>query len=355
MPLVPSPPQPSGVPWPTAEWPEGDPPPTVADQLGQLVDAMFTDVERYETTYAVLVAHHGRIVAERYGGELEHWDRPNEPVHRDTTLLSWSKAKSVLHAAVGMLVAEGRLDPDAPADVPAWQGDADPRRAITLEHLLTMRDGLRWAEDYVDAGVSDVIEMLFGSGTADVAAFAESRSLAHPPGEVFNYSSGTTNIVSAIASRALGGDPGVVATFLQERLFAPIGMRSAEARSDDAGTFVGSSYVYATARDFARFGTLYLRDGVWDGERILPEGWVDHGRAARPGSVDPETGNLYGGHWWVVGDDLGSYWANGYQGQSTLVCPGLDLVAVRMGRTDAANYPHLKAWRAAVVDAFRSA
>jgi CubicO group peptidase (beta-lactamase class C family) len=129
-------------------------------------------------------------------------------------------------------------------------------------------------------------------------------------------------------------------------------MRSATIRCDDAGTFIGSSFVYATASDFARFGLLYLRDGVWDGARILPPGWVDHGRRAR--SRDPVDGRLHGAHWWVTGDDLGSFWASGYEGQSVLVCPALDAVVVRLGRSTAAAASPLFDWRRRVVDALRT-
>ena len=177
-----------------------------------------------------------------------------------------------------------------------------------------MRDGLDFAEDYVDAGVSDVIEMLFGDGKDDVAAYAEARPARHPPDTHFNYSSGTSNIVSAIAARAVGGGAALV-DLLRQRVFDPIGVTSADPRLDAAGTFIASSYVYATARDFARFGLLYLRDGIWDGHRVLPGGWVDHARRQR--SVD-EEGIGYGAHWWVVDDDMGSFRASGYEGQSIL-------------------------------------
>jgi CubicO group peptidase (beta-lactamase class C family) len=351
--LVPLPPQPDGVPWPTDEWPSGEPPQPAAPALGRLVAAMFDDDRRFGTTYAVVVAHRGRVVAERYGGSIEHWDQQAEAVGPETLLLSWSKAKSVLHALVGILVGEGRLQLDQPAPVPAWAAADDPRRRITVEQLLAMRDGLAWAEDYVDGERPDVIDMLFGSGAGDVAAYAEARPPTREAGAVFNYSSGTSNILSGVVARTVGTGSAYL-DFIRDRLFDAIGMRSAEARLDDAGTFVASSYVYATARDFARFGYLYLRDGLWESQRVLPEGWVDHGRAPRPGSADPESGNLYGAHWWVVGDDVGSFWANGYEGQSTLVCPGLDLVVVRLGRSAAEQYPALKQWRADVVDAFRS-
>jgi CubicO group peptidase (beta-lactamase class C family) len=251
---------------------------------------------------------------------------------------------------VGVLVGEQKLDLAAPASVPAWRVDPnDPRASITLDHLLAMRDGLAFNEDYVDAGVSDVIEMLFGEGKDDVAAYAEARPALHPADTRFNYSSGTSNIVSAIAARAVGGGPALV-DLLRQRIFDPIGITSADPRLDPAGNFIASSYVYATARDFARFGLLYLRDGMWDGARLLPVGWVDHGRRQR--SVD-DDGSGYGAHWWVVDDDMGSFRASGYEGQSILVCPGLDLLAVRLGYSTAEMYTALKEWRARIVDSFR--
>jgi CubicO group peptidase (beta-lactamase class C family) len=348
-PLVPLPPQPDGVPWPTDEWPLGAAP----AGLDGLLDELTGDTERYGTSYAVAVVHRGRLLAERYGGELEHWDRPFEPVVASTRLLSWSMAKSILHAAVGMMVGEGRLAVDARAPVPEWDDPADARHGITLEHLLDMRDGLAWAEVYEADGRSDVVEMLFGSGQADMAAFAARSPVAHPPDTVFNYSSGTSNIVSGIVAREVGaGEP--YERFLRERLFAPLGMRSAKARFDDAGVFIGSSMVYATAQDFLRFGLLYLRDGVWEGRRLLPEGWVDHGRRIR--SYDPPEDRWYGAHWWSVGDDLGTFWASGYEGQSIMCCPPLDLLAVRLGKSAGDDHTAtLAAWRAALVDAFRSA
>jgi CubicO group peptidase (beta-lactamase class C family) len=349
--VVPLPPQPDGVPWPTDAWPTADPPAAVAGRLSTLLDEITTDTVRFGTTHAVAVVQGGRLLAERYGGELEHWDRPHEPVGAATRLLSWSMAKSVLHAAVGTLVDEGRLTPEAAAPVPEWADPADPRHAITLDHLLTMRDGLDFAEDYEDFERSDVIRMLFGDAQADMAHFAADHAPAHPPGTVFNYSSGSSNIVSGIVAREVG--PGAAyERFLRERLFGPIGMRSAHARCDEAGTFVGSSFLYATAQDYLRFGLLYLRDGVWDGRQLLPEGWVDHGRRAR--SHDAEGERWHGAHWWAVGDDLGTFGANGYEGQSLMICPPLDLMVVRLGKSpDDTHDPELRAWRTRVVEAFR--
>ncbi|HZA87688.1 MAG TPA: serine hydrolase [Acidimicrobiales bacterium] len=349
--LVALPSQPPGVAWPIDEWPTAEPPAAIAGRLWSLLDEITADVDRYGTTFAVAVVRRGELIAEHYGGELEHWDRPNEPVGPDTRLLSWSMAKSVLHAAVGLLVAHGRLAVDAPAPVPEWADPTDPRHAITLDDLLTMRDGLDFAEDYEDADVSDVIEMLFGSGRHDMAHHAADRPLAHPPGTFFNYSSGSSNIVSGIVAREVG--PGEsYARFLDTRLFAPIGMRSPQAGFDDAGTFVGSSFLYATAPDYLRFGLLHLRDGVWDGTRLLPEGWVDYARRAT--SYDAEGERWFGAHWWTVGDDLGTFGANGYEGQSLMLCPTLDLIVVRLGRSAEEHHdPNLRGWRAAIVDAFR--
>ena len=345
--LVPLEPQPAGLAWPAADWETG-PLPSGVD-LDPLLDEAFDPDGELRETQAVVVICGGRLVAERYGGSLPSFDQPPAPVERDTRLLSWSMAKSMLHAVVGMLVGEGRLELDAPAPVPAWADD--DRRAITLEHLLTMRDGLDFVEDYVDDRVSDVIDMLFASGQHDVAAYARSKPAAAPPGARFSYSSGTSNVLSGIVAGVVGpGD--AYRRFLEERLFGAIGM-PADAGFDDAGTWVASTFVHATARDFARFGYLYLRDGVWDGRRLLPEGWVDHGR--RPRSVDPEDGELYGAHWWARAGDPATFYAAGYEGQSITISPELDLVVVRLGKTPKERAEPLRAWRWRVLDAFRAA
>jgi CubicO group peptidase (beta-lactamase class C family) len=344
--LHPLPGHPEGVPWPTEEWPAGDLP--EGGRLNELLDHALDDDGPLAVTYAVVVVHRGRLVAERYHGALEHFDRPPDPVTVATPLLSWSMAKSMLHAVVGLLVGDGRLDLDAPAAVPEWSAPDDLRHAITLRQLLAMRDGLDFVEDYVDDRISDVITMLFGEGQADMAHFAADRPLAAAPGTRFNYSSGTSNVISGIVARLLGpGEP--YAKFLHQRLFGPIGMTSAVPEFDEAGTWVGSSYVRTTARDFAKFGLLYLRDGRWDGQQLLPEGWVDYARTIV--SDDPEDGP-YGAHWWgVAGDQRGTWRASGYEGQSITLCPDLDLVVVRLGKTDISHGPDLVAWRAAMVEA----
>jgi CubicO group peptidase (beta-lactamase class C family) len=321
------PPQPEDVAWPTSDWPLGAPP------------AGFREPESPELgkTHALAVIWRGRLVHERYGPE-------HGP---DSTLISWSVAKSFLHALVGVLVRDGRLDPAARADVPQWQTRGDSRAAITLDQLLRMSSGLFWREDYVDSQRSDVIEMLFGEGRDDVAEFAAHFPLAHRPGSAWCYSSGTSNLVSAIAGRAIraGGDDPL--EFLRRELFAPLGMRSATARSDAAGTWIGSSFVFATARDFARFGLLYLRGGVWEGKRILPEGWADHARSVTPGSAGE-----YGAHWWLPAMGEGMFSANGYQGQYVFVAPARDVVAVRLGESTAEQQPLVREWLAELVARF---
>jgi CubicO group peptidase (beta-lactamase class C family) len=350
VPWHPLPAQSVDVPWPGQDWPGGE----VASgvELDALMAAAFDPGGPLHQTYAVVIVQRGRLVFERYDGLLPQWDKPGKPVVADTPLLCWSMAKSMLHAVVGMLVAEGRLALDEPAPVPTWDHPGDPRRAITLQHLLDMRDGLDFTEDYEDAEASDVMQMLFGDGKADMAAFAADRPLAAAPGIRFNYSSGTSNVISGIVARELGpGQP--YRRFLADRLFGPIGMASATTTFDDAGTWVAASYAYATARDFARFGLLYLRDGVWRDRRLLPDGWVDHGR--RPRSVDPDDGDLYGSHWWTRRDPHGTFWAAGHEGQFIDVCPALDLVLVRMGRTDSEHADELKRWRTEVIEAFSAA
>jgi CubicO group peptidase (beta-lactamase class C family) len=322
-PLLPLPTQPADTPWPTEAWPRSD----FQRRHGADVDALASEIERLfgpdagarsGETHALVVIHRGELVAERYGPEQGP----------DTTLISWSMAKSILHALVGILVRDGRLDVRAPAPVPAWQGEGDPRAGITIEHLLRMVDGLDFLEDYTDGEASNVIAMLFGAGKEDVAAYAEAVASAHPPGEFWSYSSGTSNIVSRIAGARMGDDAEARAAFMRRELFDRIGMRTAKPRFDAAGTFIGSSFVFATAQDFARFGLLYLRDGVWDGERLLPAGWVDHARTPTPASKGE-----YGAHFWLALNGSGIFHCSGFQGQYIAIDPSRDLVLVRLGRS----------------------
>ncbi len=338
--LVPLPSQPRDAEFPTGDWPTG--PPVGADEIRLRTEINRAFAEPNEPsggtglgqTLALAIVQGGRIVAERYHPS----SAPTDP------LISWSMAKSFTHALLGILVRQGRFAAElGPAPVAAWAGDG--RSAITTAQLLEMRSGLSWVEEYEEAAdgtLTDVLDMLFGAGAEDMAAFAAHKPLAHPPGEHYYYSSGTTNIVSRLITDSVAGPGSTVAEkesavrrFMAEELFGPLGMLSADPHFDQSGTFVGSSFLYATARDFARFGLLYLRDGVWDGRRVLPEGWVDDAR--RPVSVEPDSLNWHSRHWWVYPCTHGSFRASGYEGQVIVVVPGLDLVIVRLGKTPFEN------------------
>ncbi|MEO5975322.1 MAG: serine hydrolase [Ilumatobacteraceae bacterium] len=323
--------------FPTVDWESGEPDPDVdATRLRNEIASVIGDREKTGTTLAMLAIHRGRLVAEEY----------QDGVDRDTTLISWSMAKSITHALVGIAVADDLVDCAAQAPIGEWNGDR--RSEITLQQLLNMRSGLSWVEDYVDGDASDVIDMLFGSGIADHAAYAIAQQLVEPPGGTWLYSSGTTNIICRIIGDVLGDSSGQneqMAAFIQVRLFDALGMTSAKAQFDAAGTFVGSSYVFATARDFARFGYLYLHDGVWNGRRILPLDWVAHARTVT--AHDSDSGLGYGAHWWTLPSEPDSLAACGYEGQYIVVVPRRDLVLVRLGKTPAEK-------RSAVVDSLMS-
>ena len=336
--LDPLPQHPADLVWPTDAWPEARPGADVdADRVHSLLARVFLEAETFGETLALVAIHRGGLVLERYG----------EGHHRDESFVSWSMAKSITHALVGLLVGDGKLVPERPASVAAWRADGDPRGAITLEHMLRMVDGLDFVEVYEAEGISHVVDMLFREGKDDVAAFAAARPLAHAPGTCWSYSSGTSNVVARIVGDVVGGGKAGMLAFMRRRLLDPMGMRSAEPRFDAAGTFIGSSYVFATARDFARFGYLYLRDGCWHGERLLPEGWVDHARTTTQGSAGE-----YGAHWWLglVCDD--SFHASGFNGQYTIVVPTRDLVLVRLGVSNPEQRERLKPWLRELVEAF---
>ncbi len=310
--------------------------------LQRRIDELFERPTEQGISLAAVVMHRGEIVAERYGTQPANDFGPAVELDEDATLISWSMAKSITHAAVGLLVADGRLDLDAPAPISEWRGT--PKERIRIIDLLEMRSGLEFVEDYVDGDTSHCIAMLFGEGATDHAGYAAALPLAHEPGTVWNYSSGTTNVIARIISDIVGGGRDGMERFLADRLFGPVGMTSAIPKFDDAGTFVGSSYVYATARDFARFGELYRHDGVTaGGARILPVGWTEHGRTfvAHDPTDDLAHGFDYGRHWWMWPQYPGSVAAHGYQGQFTVIVPDRELTLVHLGTTDVGVRRHL--------------
>jgi CubicO group peptidase (beta-lactamase class C family) len=296
-----------------------------AARLQHVVDRAFAepDPERKRRTRAVVVLRDGEIVAERYAGGFDV----------GTRLAGWSMTKSVMNALVGILIKDGRLSLQDAALMPAWQ-PPDPRSAITVEDLLRMRSGLKFTEAYSDFS-SDVIEMLFNR--ADTAAYAASQALIAAPGATWSYASGTTNILSAIVRRAVSDE---YFGWPRRTLFEPLGMTSAILEPDASGTFVCSSFMLATARDWARFGQLFLQDGVWNGRRILPDGWVAFSTTPTPQSP---KGN-YGAHWWLkLQPEVGgsgpsaaaipsdAFFAIGHEAQTLTIIPSHRLVVVRLG------------------------
>lgn len=304
--------QPFGIAWPTQEWPTGDLPEGVDEAaLDRAVFTAFAPREGSGGVEAIVAVQGGELVAEHYN----NWDA-------DEPHVSWSMAKSITQALLGILVAEGRVDPFAPAPVPEWSETGDDRHAITVDDMLHMRACLEWNEEY--AGESDVITMLFGDGKADRAAYAADRPLVCDPGETFSYSTGTSMILARVVADEVGyGEDGTA--WAQEALFDRIGITSVEHDLDGIGTMSGGSNINMTAQDFARFGYLYLRGGKWDGTEVVAEEWVDYARLPLPDA--PE----YGAHWWVMGaadSNPGAFAAIGFGGQSITVVPELDLVVV---------------------------
>ncbi|MEM7285989.1 MAG: serine hydrolase [Actinomycetota bacterium] len=330
-------PQPEGVAWPTHEWPTAAAP----APLVELADTAFSagDDGPWGMSLAFVVVQGGRLVLERYGPTASASER----------LISWSMAKSMAHALVGVAVRDGLIDIAGRAPIAEWADPDDPRHRITLDQLLRMSGGTLFVEDYVDDEVSHCIDMLFGAGNDDMAAYTAALPAVAEPDEVFNYSSGTTNLVCRILADLVGAGPDFE-SWMRRELLDPIGMASSTLTFDGAGTWVGSSFLHATARDFAKFGLLYLRDGVWDGTRLLPEGWADYARTPR--AVDDE-GSVYGAHWWIWDPAAGVFACQGYETQRILVDPGADAVVVRLGKTPIEKAPHVDAWLREVLATLR--
>src|SRR5579863_6781830 len=308
-----------------AAWPEGDAVTTTAALDRILAD----DALAGPGMRAIVVVDHGRIVAERYAAGFS----------ATTPLLGWSMTKSVVAGLVGMLVKEGRLALDRPAGWPAADGG---REHIRIADLLAMSSGLHFNEAY--GAVSDVTRMLYLQ--PDMAGFARAQPLEHPAGEVWSYSSGTANILSRLVQDAAGR---LGAEYPAEKLFKPLGMTSATMETDEDGTLVGSSYMYATARDWARYGLFLQQGGVWQGQELLPRGYV-----AMMASPVAASGGEYGhGLVWLWGSDAvtpgknpdaafgipaDTFWMEGHDGQSTAIIPSRDLVVVRLGLTPSRDH-----------------
>lgn len=270
-------------------------------------------------TRAILVLHKDTLLYERYAQGYD----------KDTEMLGWSMTKSIMNAHVGMRVLDGAVSIEDDNLFPEWADDE--RKSITLENLLHMASGLEWDEVYAE--VSPATKMLFAA--EDIVKAAKSSPLEYEPGEHWEYSSGTSNLIAGYLRSTFDNDEDHY-LYPYQRIFGPLNMKSAVMETDEAGNYIGSSYCYATARDWARFGTLYLHDGVWNGQRLLPEGWVDFTKTPVPASE-----GVYGAHFWTNANGSYSkdapsdlYSMNGFEGQRVFIIPSKDLIIVRLGLSE---------------------
>jgi CubicO group peptidase (beta-lactamase class C family) len=306
-------------------WPQGD---EVGEAAPTLAALLADPALAGPGMRALVVLHRGRIVAERYGDGFD----------ASTPLLGWSMTKTVTAALVGTLVRDGHIAVEREGLFPAWAGDE--RRRIAMTQLLSMSSGLSFNEDY--GSVTDITRMLYLE--ADMAAFARQQPLAQPVGQHFNYSSGSSVLLARLWQDTL---PGASLTWPRQALFDPLGMRSAVMEADARGTFVGSSYLYATGRDWARFALLLLQDGRWQGQALLPADWV--ARMRTPSKAAPH--DYTEAQMWLHGPRAGTpegqnpdagfqlpadtVWMNGHDGQSIALVPSRQLAVVRLGLTPA--------------------
>ena len=298
---------------PSVPIPMGDS--TLRAKMEPIAKALVDDRAYNGHPFAFVALHQGKLVAERY----------DKGIDADMKLLSWSMAKSFTNAIAGLMVGDEMVDLNAPMDIAEWQND--DRKKITLNDLLQMQSGLEWNEDYGNR--SDVNLMLHRE--QDMGQFALSKPLEHEPGTYWYYSSGSTNIVMRYLRGKFTSDEAFL-NYIRTRLFAPLGMRNAVFEQDMSGTPIGSSYLYITAKDFARFGQLYLDEGCVDSLRVLPEGWVDY--TVTPAS-DSKGG--YGAFFWLnkgkelpdVPEDM--YYCKGHDGQRIFIIPSKELVVVILG------------------------
>ncbi|MCY1326001.1 Beta-lactamase [compost metagenome] len=300
-----------------APWPEGE-----GAAIDPALQRLIEDADLAGPgARAIAVIRDGRLVAESYGRGFD----------RSTPLLGWSITKSVTAALIGLRVAEGRMEMARAGLLPEWA--SDERASITLADLMGMQSGLEFNENYGD--VTDVTRMLYLE--KDMAGYAATKPLTSDPGATFSYSSGTSTLLSRIWMRTFD-DPAAALAFPHDALFAPLGMSSAVLETDASGTFVGSSYMYATAQDWARFAQFLLQDGVWKGRAMLPKDYVAFMRAPAKAS-----GGKYGqGQVWLEenGVRAGSgsfpadaFWMLGHDGQAIMLVPSLKLAVVRLGLT----------------------
>lgn len=284
------------------------------NQINKAMAMAFAEPETQKTR-TFLILYKGHLIAEKY---IDGFDK-------DTPILGWSMTKSVLASCYGVLEHQGKLEMDWPAPIPEWKDDE--RKAITLDHLLRMQSGLAWDEDYT--GISDVTRMLFLD--SDMTQAQRNKKAIAKPTEVWNYSSGTTNLLSGILRQQFRSHQEYL-DFPYSALIDKIGMYSMVLEADIAGNYVGSSYAWASTRDWARYGQLHLDKGNWNGEQLFDASWIDY--ITKP---TVNSNGTYGAHFWLnaegkypdVPKDMFS--CNGFEGQHVFMIPSKDLVVVRTG------------------------
>ncbi len=358
QPLTPLPAQPEGLAYPTGGWQTGELPPDSRAAVDALVaEAMGKSVKDVMgETRGLVIIWRGRLVAEAYGKNFTP----------QTRQISWSMAKSVTQALVGAAKQAG-ADIELDSPMPTLHPAESTAAAITWRQWLNAVDGMDYHELDGDPNPvkSDVVQLMYGDGRFDALGYAmRAFPLAHSPGTFWTYSTPTFHNIGYALQVTLGtkGKAEDSKAAFDRILFDRIGMDTV-AEFDSKGTYLGGSLIWASARDFAKFGYLYLRDGVWDGQRILPEGWVDFARAPGPAA----NTNVYGAGWWIIpatgplthrqnadSDPRDAFHAGGHEGQTIWVVPSRDLVIVRLGLmpNEGENWPALYEWNQRIARAF---
>jgi CubicO group peptidase (beta-lactamase class C family) len=316
----------------TTAWPDGDlieaetmPSHVDAAALQSASDWAFDRESPEQVTLGLLVVLGGKIVHERYAPGVDMTTRTR----------TWSTAKSIAVTLIGMLVDQGKMSLDDPLGIEwlprAASPETDPRHAITLRHVLNMSSGL-YPIDNARLEYATGSGLSYWAGASSVRG-ARGRALIREPGTSWDYENYDTILAVHAMKRAIGNDQ-AYREFPRQALLDRVGMRNTLVSTDRFGDFVLSSQVYTNARDLARLGLLYLQDGVWNGERLLSEEWIEFVRTPAPATV--KRGSFYGGQWWLVPDDRSdvpkeAYATSGNRGQYVIVVPSQDLVIVRRG------------------------
>lgn len=318
----------------TQVWPMGDaasarpvPAEVNPSKINAALDTAFSNPN--DKTAAFLLVYKGQIIGERYA----------DGINKDTQLESWSMGKSLTATLIGILVKDGHFDPHSPAPVAAWRKADDPRSEITIAHLLRMSSGLQFTREEAPHLVLSDHGYIYAAAI-DVFDYSINKPLEYEPNTVGRYRNCDPLSLGYIIKQTVESRGDQYFTFPQRALFDRIGIRKMVLEADPYGNFIMTGYDYGTARNWARLGLLYLQDGVWEGDRILPPGWVDFVSTPAPAWDQGE----YGGQFWVntQGEDglpTDAYSARGVDGQRTFIVPSYDLVIVRMGhRLGGATY-----------------